>query len=374
MAFTKKETASATVTETEVTEQPSNLPNIDGAALAEHAGKLGAKVSADTEAVIGAVSAAKEDWQGGPFPVLFRLQKDFTPEELDDFAVPNSDTGNNPDEFKIAKENSKGKVSLVATNFYKEFAHKTPAGANYLARIEWCARMEDKNAMKDDVPDDIRDMNPMELEQHAKWCATRINSMIQAYKLAMALYFKSAEVQAYPGITCEPLWVKGKEGEEVQKVRDCIQIFITPEPSKPVAKWAFFSIQSFLRLNVKKALEQGGTFQKLVESGATPKKKADGSTGSDAEGIDIETVETGVNVLAEVHAWTDRILSEKTKADYGKLLKLGNTKGNDEYITMVKELKDFFVTLANDIKADTKYAALMQSGSELTKEATQAAA
>lgn len=374
MAFTKKtEVAPQADTETEVTEQPNTLPNIDGASLAEHAGKLGAKVSKDTEATIDVVSKAKEDWQGGPFPVMFRLQADFKSEELDGFAVPNSDTGNNPDEFKVPKENNKGKVSLVATNFYKEFAHKTPAGSAYLARIEWCARMEDKNAMKDDVPDDIRAMNPMELEQHSKWCQTRISSMIAAYKDAMALYFKSAEVQAYPGVSCEPLWVKGKEGVEVQSVRDCIQLWITPEEGKPIAKWAFFSIKSFLRLNTKKALEKGGTFNHLVESGATPKKKPDGSVDTPV-GHSIETLETGLSYLAELHDWTDRMVGTKDQVDYGKFLKLMNAKGNDELIVAAVELRNFLNDAIKATGGDAKYTAIQSSGSDLTAQATKQAA
>lgn len=356
-------------------EQEPTLPNIDGNELAAQARSLGAKVTADTEAMVDIMARGKEDWEGGPFPVLFKLQKNFTEAELDRFALPDSDTGMNPDEFKVSKENSKGKTTLVGSNFYKEFSHGTPAGQNYRARIEWCQRMQDKNAMKDDVPDDIKDMTPPELETHIAWCETRLRSMIKAYKTAMALYFKSAEVANYPGVSCEPLWVKGKEGEEVQKVQNCIQVWITPEEGKPIAKWDFFSIGAFLRLNPKKALEKGGTFAALVESGAAPRTKAgNGDKGSDVVGMDIETVETGVNFLATIHDWVDRVTGDKDQADYGKLIKLGNAKNNDEYVSMVKELKDFFVMLARDIQADAKYVKMQQANSELVKKATEQAA
>lgn len=373
----KKETAkdtTALATETVKPTDGGNLPNLDGNALADHAKALGAKVTEEIEGVISLVSKAKEDWQGGPFPVLFALRETFDDDDLDGFAVPDSDTGNNPDDFKISKENAKGKTTLSAYSFYRGFAEGTPAGQNYLARIEFCERMADDKAMKDDVPDDIRSMNPHELENHAKWCGNRLRTMQSAYKSAMALYFKEKEVSAYPGITCEPQWVPGKEGKEVQNIPEPIAVWVTPEAGKPVMKWKSFTIKAFLRLNVRKALEKGGTFLSLVESGVTPKTAGTGATTNNpADGLVIKTLEKGVSVLAEFHRWSDEIHGAKDQQEYGKLLKLMNAKDNDELIAAWVETVNFMTDVAKATGAFAKYTALQSGGSELVQQTAKAA-
>lgn len=370
MAFTVK-----LPTETSATTLVHASQNIDGDTLAQLAHDLGAKVSTDTESVVETVSKAKEDWQGGPFPVLFRLRTDFDEDTIaDKFALPDSDTGNNPDEFKVSREDSKGKVKLVAANFYTEFSKGTPAGQRYQARIEWCERMQDDKAMKDDVPDDIKDMNPHELENEIKFCSNRLRTMAAAYKKAAALFFKDREVSAYPGITCEPQWVKGKEGEEVQNTPEPIAIWLTPEPGKPIMKWKSMTIGAFLRLNTKKALEKGGTFLSLIESGATPKKAGSGSNSDNGDGFVIKTLDKGVAVLAEFHRWTEEIGSAKDKAELGKLLKLLNTKDNDELIVAICETAAFLNAVISDTGAGQKYIKLQTGGSDLVKDATKAAA
>lgn len=352
-----------------------NTSNIDGDALATLAQELGARVSTETEDTIAIVSRAKEDWQGGPFKVLIRLLQDFTEEEIaDKFALPDSDTGTNPDEFKKSKEDAKGKVKLVAAHFYVEFSSGTPAGQNYLSRVEWCERMQDDKAMKDDVPDDIKNMDPHELENEIKFCKTRLLTMANSYKKSAALFFKIREVSAYPGITCEPQWVKGKEGEEVQNVPEPIAIWVTPDEGKPVLKWKSMTISSFLRLNPNKALEKGGTFLQLIESGAVPKKAGSGANSDNGDGFVIKTMDKGISVLAEFHRWTEEIGEAKDKAEIGKLYKLMNTKGNDELIVAMCETAAFLNAIISDTGAGQKYIKLQQGGSELVKDVVKSAA
>lgn len=352
--------------------------NIDGDALAEQARALGAKAGEATDKAMSLVIKAKEDWQGGPFKVLFGLKMDFEDEILSSFAVPDTDTGNNPDEFKVYKEDAKGKRKLVNSTFYVQFGDSTPAGQRILERIEWTERAGDTNMVKDDVPQDILDMSPPERETHLNFLKGRRATIRAAYKKAMKLYFKDIEVNAYPGITCEPIWVKGKsprdvdfnKGElpEVYNTTKPIAIWLTPEDGRPVVRWEAFSIGSFLKLNPKKALEKGGTFAALIESGATKKKPGAGKAkDSDKDKLAIKTVETGVNVLAELHRWFTEIGEAKDKAELGKLYKLGNTKDNDEFVTAVFELNDYLKHLIDETGIGAKYLKLQQGGSELTK-------
>lgn len=362
---------------------PRSNANVDGDALAEVARTLGAKAGEATDKAIHLVMKAKEDWQGGPFKVLFGLKMDYTDDELDTFAVPDTDTGNNPDEFKVYKEDSKGKRKLVQSSFYVQFGDATPACQGVLERIEWTERAGDSQMVKDDIPQDILDMTPVQRETHLNFLKGRRGTIRASYKKAMALYFKDKAVNAYPGVKCEPIWEAGKspaevnfdKGElpEVANTTKPIQVWLVPEKDRPIAKWEAFSIGAFLKLNVKRALEKGGTFANLVESGATKKKPGKGGKSDKPEGLTIKTLETGVSVMAELHRWTTEIGEAKDKADIGKLYKLMNTKDNDELITTVFELADFLKHVVEDTGAGAKYLKLQQGGSDLVKKVTAAA-
>jgi len=356
---------------------PRSTSNIDGDALAEQARALGAKAGEATDTAINLVMKAKEDWQGGPFKVLFGLKIDFEDEVLSSFAVPDTDVGNNPDEFKVHKEDGKGKHKLVASSFYVQFGDATPGGQKVLERIEWTERAGDTNMVKDDIPSDIMDMSPTERETHLNFLKGRRATIRASYKKAMKLYFKGQEVNAYPGVKCEPFWVKGKspaevnsdKGElpEVENTTKPIQVWLIPDAGRPIGKWEALSIGAFLKLNVKKAMEKGGTFAALIESGATKKKPGIKAKDSDKDKLAIKTVETGVNVLAELHRWFTEIGEAKDKAELGKLYKLGNTKDNDEFVTAVFELNDYLKHLIDETGIGAKYLKLQQGGSELTK-------
>ena len=357
---------------------PRVTANIDGDALAEQARALGAKAGEATDKAINLVMKAKEDWQGGPFKVLFGLKMDFEDEVLSSFAVPDTDTGNNPDEFKVYKEDSKGKRKLVNSSFYVQFGDATPGGQKILERIEWTERAGDANMVKDDIPDDIKEMSPTERETHLNFLKGRRGTIRAAYKKAMALYFKDVAVNNYPGVKAEPIWVKGKspddvnldKGElpEVENTTKPIAVWLVPDKDRPIAKWEAFSIGAFLKLNTKKAIEKGGTFAALIESGAT-KKKPGIKAKDKKEGLTIKTVETGVNTLAELHRWFTEIGEAKDKVDVANLYKLGNTKDNDEFVTAVFETADFLNHLVKDTGIATKYLKLQQGGSDLVKDA-----
>lgn len=381
MAVSFRPTKEAAISDNqEATE--NQKPSFDGSALAEHARNLGAHVGKASESAVAFVIKAKEDYEGGRFRVMFGLQQDFTDEQLAEFAVPFSDTGNNPDEFSIPSENAKGKVTQKKTNFYKEFANGTPAGQALLSRIEMCERAGDAKAIKTDIDNDILEManDPYKLEGHLSSLTAKLGNMPKCYKNAMELFFQFQAVNEYSDkISAEPVYAEGKAPSEisendipeVENTPKCIQVWEHAEPGKPVKRMRLLKIGEFLRLNPARATEKGGTFNALIESGAATRTPGSGANSDNGDGFVIKTVERGVEVIAEFHRWSTEILDAKDQGEYGKLLKLGNAKDNDEYIVAVKELKDFFTQLASDISANAKYAKLQKSGSELVKDATE---
>jgi hypothetical protein len=359
--------------------------NIDGEALAANAHALAAKADgAGVTAAIEAVMKAKEDWQGGPFKVLFALQSAYEPEELDEFAVPDSETGNNPDYYKVPKTDGNNKTRMVETSFYVQFADATASGQAILARIEYCERAGDPKAIKEDIPADILEMSPHQRETHLNFLKGRRNTIRQAYKNAMKVYFQIGKVSAYPGISVDLIYAHGKspsdveagkcELPEVENTTKPVQVWVTPEEGKPIAKWEALSVAAFMKLNPSKGLEKGGTFQALLESGIVKKKKAGaGATSDKPEGLVIKTIETGVSVLAEFHRWLDETATARDKVEYGKLLKVGNAKDNDEFISALVETRNMLNDLAREVNADAKYVKLQQAGSDMVSDTTKTA-
>lgn len=354
---------------------------LDGDALADAARLLGGKVGKNSTAAIDFVVKAKEDYQGGAFRVMHGLMADFTAEELELFAVPDTDTGNNPDEFKVTKEDGKGKRRLVASNFYVNFSDGTPSGQALLSRIEMVERVGDKNAMKDDIPADIMAFlgDSHGREVHLAFLKGRRSTARAAYKNAMALYFQMIAVNNYPAIQAEPIYVKGKSPEdvdyskgelpEVENTPKCIAVWLIPDEGKPIAKWEALSIGEFKKLRPAKGIEKGGTFAALLESGVEKKKPGQGANSAKPEGLTIKTVELGMTVFAEFHRWLDEVASAKDKVEYGKLLKLGNSKDNDEFISALVETRNYLNNLAIEVQADAKYVKLQQGGSDLVTKA-----
>lgn len=363
-------------------DQGTQLPSIDGEALAEHARSLGALAGKASDDAMSLVMKAKEDWQGGPFKVLFGLKTDYTDEQLDEFAMPDSDTGNNPDEFKVYKEDGKGKRKLVQSSFYVQFGDATPGGQRILERIEFTERAGNANMVKDDIPQDILDMSPTERETHLNFLKGRRATIRAAYKKAMALYFQDKAVNAYPGVTCEPIWVKGKgpddvdfdKGElpEVENTTKPISVYLTAEPGKPVTKWEAFSVGAFLKLNVKKAIEKGSTFASLIESGATKKAPGSGANSKAPDGFTIKTTGTYLDVLAELHRRNEEIGAAKDKTELGELYKKLNEKNNDELVVSWQETLGFMKAVSEELGLAARYVKLQSGGSELVKQAAAA--
>lgn len=210
--------------------------------------------------------------------------------------------------------------------------------------------------------------------------------MTQAYKKAMRLYFKFQEVEEYaPECSAYPMFIEGHEpemddqttGTTVERDISDVMLERTNEPiavtwnmgeGKPV-KWEPFTVGAFLKLNPAKAIEKGGGFKHLVDSGATKKAPKTPGKAEKPEGLTIKTTDTGLGVVAELHRYMAEILSAKDKAEYGKLAQALMAKDTDETCTAMVELKNWLNDLCRDCKLDGRYVKLKQSGSDLIQDA-----
>lgn len=351
----------------------------DGDALSQHAMNLGAKASKVMNDTIERIAKAREDWQGGPLYTLLALRSTYEADELDEFAFPGSDTGNNPDKFKVTVHNG-DKSTTKQTTFYAQFSRGTASGQAILERLDWLDRAADKGAVKEGIPEDILEMSPQKREHTRSFLNGRLNTMTQAYKKAMQLHFKFKEVNEYAdNIKAEPIWEENFSPDDVDNIweakieatQEPIAVWIIPDEGKPVTKWEPMSIGSFLKLNPDKASEKGGGFKALMESGIVKKAPGGGATtekGGATDELTIKTVDKSLAVVTEFHRYMQEILSAKDGADIGKLYQELGKKGNDEYVTAFVELKNIFNDISRTLKLDLKYTKLLQAGSELVSE------
>lgn len=348
------------------------VPTIDGDALAEHARKLGAEESEEMQSAFETAAKGRDDWQGGPIMCRLALLRNYTAEQLAEFAIPDSETGNNPDKFTVEYMDGDTKRKKKS-NFYKEFAHGTVTGRSILERLEFLKRAADKGSIKDGIPEDILEMSPEARVSHTSFLEGRLSTMATAYRKAMRLHNKLSEVEEYaPECSAYVMFVDGCEPEDGETERELseVQIERTNEPiavtwfqgeGKPV-KWEPFSIGAFLKLNPKKAAEKGGGFRHLIESGATVKApKAPGKPDKE-DGLVIKTVEKALGVLAEFHRYADEISGAKDLAEYGKLIQALKGKDMDESISALVETRNFLNDLCKKVDADRKYVTMQQGG------------
>lgn len=362
----------------------------DGDALSAHAMRLGAKESKYMADTFQLLAKARDDWRGGPIMALLSLRSTYTDEELDEFAVPGSKGGNNPDKFSITVETAKGKSAQRQTTFYKQFALGTGSGKAIVERLNWVLRALNKEATKEGIPEDIVALDRDRLEAQVSFLETRLNTMAIAYRNGMKLHFKLREVNEYSEyITADILWQDKCSPDDVATFNEEGEVIASNlwnckvEPTnEPIVLWEMipskaprrdsFSISAFLKLNAKKAEEKGGGWKNLVESGIVPKPPGggvNGAAGTQAKpDLTIKTVDTGLGVLTEFHRYMLEILGEKDKANIAKMVQETNKKGNDEYVVSFVELKNVLIDYCRDNGLDSKYLKLKQSGSALLKE------
>lgn len=343
----------------------SNPTDYDGEALAGNARAMAAKETDAMSAAVNVVMKAKEDWQGGPIRVLLALQASYTPEELASFPVPDSDTGNNPDKFKIEVVKD-GSTVKRPTTWYTQFADATKEGKAICDRIEMIERAAKTDTVKTGIPEDILSLNPTQREVELNRLKGRRNTIRASYKKAVALNIQFNLVNEMDGIQAEPIWIDGKEGEEVENTTKPIAVWQIPEEGKPVKNWEAYSVGSFMKLSVGKALEKGGTFKALKESVTRAKAGAVGNNAAATKTPAIATLETLLERMVEVHSYAmDKVMMAKDTAEYGTILKTLNSKGADELVTTFVELKVMFDQIYKDAKLGEKYQKIQLDNPEL---------
>lgn len=279
--------------------------------------ELASKEGEACSSAINTVMKAKEDWQGGPFAVLNALQRDFSADDLARFPRPDSDTGNNPDHFQVTVvENDKKRVKR--TTFYAQFADATKEGREILVALDYLKAMKQDNADRSKVPADIKALNPEERKSLEAKLTGRRNTIRQSYKKAMALAYQFEDVNNLGLVEAAPFYKRG-----TTEVVDSVKCIIVRDRHQ-AALYELYSIGSFLKINVDKAAEKGGTLEALQETLVRQANSGQGQTSE--EQPPIKTVDTLFERLLPVHAFLDEVWSDRKGVKMGELVKKLNSK------------------------------------------------
>lgn len=347
----------------------------DGEALKSKAVALAAKESEGMSTAIETVMKAKEDWQGGPISVLAAMEEAYG-EELEQFPEPDSETGNNPDKFKLPVTGVNGKTTMRQTSFYVQFADATKEGKAIVDELEFLRRAGNVEAIKEGIPADILALNPRQREVRENFLTGRRGTIRASYKKAMQLGHQMKAVNSLPNIVADFVWMQDDKGEDMQTVEATtkpIIVYVQPAEGKPVSKFEYFSIGAFIKLDARVAAEKGGTFEALKATVARQTGGAAGDKGKATDAGPIKTIDTFIGRFVEVYRYMDEMQMDKTQKEIGQFLKLLNSKGSDELVVTVVEFRNYLDDICKDAKLEARYTKLQQAGSDLIEDKEAAA-
>lgn len=329
-------TTKANATDT-VTEVLNNLSTAE--VMVKKAREMGSKEGTETSRAIKAICDAKETWSGGPFVLYSAWLNDYTEEQLASFPRPGVDTGNNPNAFKIEKTSADGKTRTANTTFYAQYAEATKEGREIRESLGHIETMLTEKADKSKVPQPWCDMNEDRLRSIKDQLSNRIRNMGQAFTKAARVMWQISDVSDMELLSID---ICTKDDDDTQLLGDRpFIVYTTPEAGKPVKDQKRYSLGSFLSLKPKVASEKGGTLKALDATLSGTNGGAQTASNEPA----IKTLDTWIRAIESIHSFADEMTSDGKQTDLGALAKKLNSKGSDELLATVTDLRNMF----NDI-------------------------
>lgn len=355
------------------------VPRVDphqyeiGAAMFANAQEVASK-SDWLSATINTIAKAKQDYEGGPFAVMFKVMDKMDAETIDALPDPNADTGNNPGIFKVRTLNSKSKPVIREYKYYHVLSDKLPGNIVKQQRIEML-----ELSMKDpvqfnvsSVPQEIKDMEKKRREAEVSRLEGELRTSRTNVLAAFELLFHIRAVNSLEGVRATILYALDDNGKEmggedyegvpvVENTLTPIFVATTNEDRRNKGQdQSHMSVTSFKKLRPDVAKEKGGTYQALIDSVPTVKR------GTKDEGTDqtggtkpelINTNETFIARLVDVHDYVDVIMSDTKQTAISAILGLLNGKsGGDDLLITITEVRDGLNTiLAKTYKAGDRY-------------------
>lgn len=318
--------------------------NMDALAL-----RLASIATPTVDEAVAIVVKAKDDWDGGPIAIMHAALKDYPPEVLQTFPDPDVVTGNNPAVYMVpVYKDGKRQPKDKEVVWYNRFADGRPASAAILARIEQVIRAGNDKMKQDGIPEDIADMNPDQRDQEKIRLNTKLGNNRKAVKNAFKLMFKIRAVNMLENVECYvvPGSIEGTY-ENLIHVNSTVQ-------GRSTLDYDNLTISTFNRLNVAKAIENGGSFKALM---ATKKRAKTGGDDKDNNEGDakphlIRTIDTLKARTTDYAEYFDVVQSATDKAQWMELLKQLGPKGGEGTDQFAHEMRAIFLALQSIYKHD----------------------
>jgi len=348
---------------------PSDDVEYNAEALVAKALHVAEHEDEETSQAVERLAAARGEVSVGALCIMLAMVANHGEEEMATWPIPDSDTGTNPDKFK-REQTVDGKVKKVPVVWWNLYADSTPTGKALLQRKEWLQLAGKDGANKSGIPEDILDMNSVKRSEAIDLVDGRITSNRNGHKEAGKLFFQFQAVRSLTEVDCAPVWDNEEEGT-VERTKKPIMVWRVPAVGtngqpQPITHFRHMSIGAFLRLDVPKAQENGGTYKALIATVDRGTGAADSNTGGKEATPVIKTVETGASRTVEVHRWMNEIHEDKTQADLGRLIKTLKHKDADELVVAFVELEQMLHSINTDAGAYKRYADIQKNKPELT--------
>jgi hypothetical protein len=303
--------------------------------------------------------AAKQEWEGGKFTVMFRLTSGMTKEQLDALPDPNAKDGNNPAHY-YSSVISDGKEKVREHYFYEEMVLGFPAIKAKGLRIDQLNRSMGDAAKvnQSDIGADIRNMTidyrKAEINRLQGEITGAIGSVTGAFELfhQFRRFEELKHCEAFPLYKIGPdgLPLDGEDGRErvIENTRTpiVVQTTIKARQSIDVSR---VGVGTFLKYDVDKAKENHGTYQAVIDTAKREKKTDETENKSDATPQLIRTADTALARLTDIYEFADFAWDEKDGKLLDAMKKATSGAGSDDAFVTVMALKRFL----NDVCPDS---------------------
>lgn len=324
------------------------------------------------DSTINVIAKAKQDYEGGPFAVMFKVMDKMDAVTIDSLPNPDSETGNNPGKYKIRIMGNKGKPVVKEKKFYHVLSDRLPGNVVKQQRIDML-----ELSMKDpvqfnlsSVPQDIKDMDVSRRKAEISRLEGELSTSRTNVLAAFELLFHIRNANSLAGVQVEVLYAVNDKGELmdgsdeghpaiVENTKTPIVVTTTVEGRKG-KDTTMLSVGSFKKLRPDVAREKQGTYAAFIDSAPETKRGTKGEATDQTGGSKPELINTNDTFIArmvDVHDYIDVIMSDSKQTNFAALIGLLNKKeGSADLLITMTEVRDGLTALLNKVyKAGERY-------------------
>lgn len=298
-------------------------------------------VTAELDTILVTYDRNAKDAENAPFALLQWAKSNVTAEKLAKFPVPGSKADDGfpvPDQYYEMYYRD-GKKKFRQTSFYlKFFLTNVPHGKAIASRLAHIALAKDEKANQNAVPEEIRNLNPVDLEALREDTVKQQNRGVRAFRDAIALIKQFDAVNELKDVAAKPLI--DKDGN-IKKCAKPIKVWSRSEPDDV---WGLYSLSGFMQFDPATASEiDGGTVASLKLTAKRDQGEDENDPATADAPVSINTNKTFAARLQDVHEFIEnKLMADEKRELYTLFLKDHvNAAGSDDLIEALDDIRAF---------------------------------